>query len=236
MGIYTLRFRRIINFVFNFVSNPRFMTPKTINVIIADDHALFRRSLAAILTGFEFINEIREARNGKILMEMVAENQPNLVFLDLEMPVMDGFEAASMLVKEFPKVKILILTMHNNPSFVNYLWNSGVHGYLVKNSEIDEMKRAILSVMEKDFFKSEVIQKESVRQTLFQPQIKSGILSARERQILKLICKEFTSKEIAENLTLSRRTVEIARTKIMEKLKIKGTVELVRFAIKNNLI
>jgi len=212
------------------------MTPKSINVIIADDHALFRRSLSTILKTFDFIQEIREANNGKVLMDLVADDPPDLVFLDLEMPFMDGFEASALLVKDYPRVKILILTMHNNPSFVNYLWNSGVHGYLAKNSEIDEMKRAILSVMEKDFFKSEFLEKESLRQNLFQAEVKSEVLSVRERQILKLICREFTSKEIAEKLALSRRTVEKARTKIMDKLDIKGTVDLVKFAIKHNLI
>lgn len=211
------------------------------DIIIADDHRLFRKGIVTLLNNLKISDNIREASNGKELIELIRQREPQLVILDLEMPEMDGVEAAKRIIKNHPEIKILVVTMYDNSEFVNYLWELGVHGYLLKNSELNEMKKAITSVIEKDFYmnKTLITSKQKISESsenYISEKFRETYLSAKEKEVLKLICEEYSNNEIARHMNISRRTVEKCRSKIMEKLHVKKLAGLVKYAIKNKII
>ncbi|HSM49716.1 MAG TPA: response regulator transcription factor [Draconibacterium sp.] len=216
------------------------MEKKKIKVIITDDHKLFRKGIIALLDDFDFIGETHEASNGAELIELLAKMKtlPDVILLDLRMPVMDGVEAHKKIRKLYPEIKVIILTMEDDEQYILHLISEGVNGYLLKNADPDEMERAILKVIENGYYFSEnistLVVKGMVKKEL--PEV-SPILDFNERelQILELICKEFTAAEIAEKLNLSVRTVEGYRQKLIEKSGAKNVAGLVIFVVKNNL-
>lgn len=216
------------------------MKADNIDIIIADDHKLFRKSIVSLLEHIPVIDKIREAKNGEVLMKFIKEREPNVVLLDLDMPIIDGFKATKLIIKKYPNIKILILTMYDNLGFVNYLWEQGIHGYLVKNTNLEEMKNSIISVVEKDFYNNKILMQ-------MQMERKSGnkkdfydethiILTTREKSVLRSICKEQTSKEIAIQLKLSYRTIDKIRQKLKDKIGVSNVVGLVKYALKNKII
>ena len=216
------------------------MEEKKINVIITDDHKLFRKGIIALLEDFDFIGETREASNGAELLDLLAKIKtlPDVILLDLTMPVMDGVEAHKKISKLYPEIKVIILTMEDDEQYILHLISEGVNGYLLKNADPDEMERAILKVVEKGFYFSEnistLVVKGMVKKDMSEA-LPNLDFNERELQILELICKEFTAGEIAEKLNLSVRTVEGYRQKIIEKAGVKNVAGLVIFAVKNNL-
>ena len=216
------------------------MEEKKINVIITDDHKLFRKGIIALLEDFDFIGETREASNGAELLDLLAKIKtlPDVILLDLTMPVMDGVEAHKKISKLYPEIKVIILTMEDDEQYILHLISEGVNGYLLKNADPDEMERAILKVVEKGFYFSEnistLVVKGMVKKDMSES-LPNLDFNERELQILELICKEFTAGEIAEKLNLSVRTVEGYRQKIIEKAGVKNVAGLVIFAVKNNL-
>jgi DNA-binding NarL/FixJ family response regulator len=216
------------------------MEEKKINVIITDDHKLFRKGIIALLEDFDFIGETREASNGAELLELLTKMKtlPDVILLDLRMPVMDGVEAHSKIRKLYPDIKVIILTMEDDEQYILHLISEGVNGYLLKNAEPDEMEKAILKVVENGYYFS-----ENISTLVVKGMVKGDVSEAipvpdfneRELQVLELICKEFTATEIAEKLNLSARTVEGYRQKLIEKAGVKNVAGLVIFAVKNNL-
>jgi len=216
------------------------MEEKKINVIITDDHKLFRKGIIALLEDFDFIGEINEASNGAELIDLLAKMKalPDVILLDLRMPVMDGVEAHKKIRKLYPEIKVIILTMEDDEQYILHLISEGVNGYLLKNADPDEMEKAILKVVENGYYFS-----ENISTLVVKGMVKKDITEAlpnldfneRELQILELICKEFTAAEIAEKLNLSVRTVEGYRQKLIEKSGAKNVAGLVIFAVKNNL-
>lgn len=212
--------------------------------MIADDHLLFRRGLASLIEADTNMVVVSEASNGQELLEQlkVMEELPHVLLLDLNMPVMNGIEAIRHLRSMAPDMKIIVLTVHNEERFIIHFVEQGVNGYLLKTVEPDELQRAIHFVMEHDFYFNELAlqamrtgsqTKTRMREkTLAAP---AG-LTAREIEILQLICQECTAAEIAEKLFLSVRTVEGHRNNLLEKTGSKNAAGLVMFAVKNRIV
>lgn len=212
-----------------------------INVVITDDHKLFRKGIMALLSDFDFIGEIGEASNGIELLELLAKLEilPDVILLDLRMPEMDGVEAQQKIRKLYPEIKVIILTMEDDEQYILHLISEGVNGYLLKNADPDEMENAILKVVENGYYFSEDIstlvirnmKKKKKTDDVFNPDF-----TERELQILDLVCKEYSNSEIANECSISIRTVEGYRLKLIEKSGAKNIAGLVILALKNSWV
>ena len=214
---------------------------KKIDVIITDDHKLFRKGVAALLSDFDFIGKIDEAENGLELLKLLKtmDQAPHVILLDIRMPEMDGIEAQERIRSMYPDIKIIMLSMEDDEQIVLHLIEEGVNGYLLKNADPDEMEFALKKVTEEGFYfssqLSELIVKNVVRKKA--PVKKPGDdLSEKELEILELICRQHTAAEIADQLNLSVRTIEGYRRKLLEKTNSKNLAGVVVFALKNNLV
>lgn len=211
------------------------------NIVIADDHKLFRKGIIALLEDFEFIGEIGEASNGAELLDLLGKKEvlPDIILLDLRMPVMDGVEAQQKIKTLYPDIKVIILTMEDDEQYILHLISEGVNGYLLKNADPKEMEKAILKVIEKGYYFSENIsllvmknlKKLDKTETIFNPDF-----SERELQILELICKEYSNSEIADLMNVSVRTAEGYRQKLIDKSGAKNIAGLVIMALKYNWV
>jgi len=213
---------------------------KKIKLAVVDDQLLFRRGLISLIKEFEEFDIVIEAQNGKELVDALKKRKPHIVLLDLQMPVMDGIETTAYLNEKYPDIKVLILTMHDDDEFILHLIEKGANGFLLKNNSIEVVVDAIYSIMESGYYFNDRISKTMikglVRSKKIKPVFQTTNLSDREIEIITLICKELTNKEISERLCLSIRTVENHRDKILEKIGARNTVGIVMFALKNNLL
>ncbi len=218
-----------------------------INIAVVDDHLLFRAGIISLLKDYNDLNVVLQASNGKDLFRQLknySENGkrslPDVVLLDIQMPEMNGIEATLQLQEDYPAIKIIILTMHNEEEFIFDLMNKGASGFLAKDRTVDMVLDAIYSVMDIGiYFNEQILQaivKGSQRKIKVPELPKETELSEREIEIIQLICEQRTNKEIAEILEVSQRTIETHRTTIAAKTRVKNTAGLVLFAIKHNLI
>lgn len=217
------------------------MAPDIINVAIADDHKIFRKGVILSMKAYHNFNFILEAENGEELIKGIEKQQPDIVLMDLKMPVMDGIETTKYINKHFPTVRILILTMFEDERFVGHLMDSGANGYLLKSTEPTEIKQGIMDVMKTGFylnnFVNRVLIKKNYSKQKFNPNLNSEIVvSDKEKQVLSLVCMEYTANEIAQQMEISPRTVEAIKDRLMERFGVKNSVGLVFFAMKNSLI
>ncbi len=217
------------------------MTPEFINVAIADDHKIFRKGVILSLKAYHNIRFMLEAENGEELIKGIGKEEPDIVLMDLKMPVKDGIETTKYLNKHFPQIRILILTMFEDERFVGHLMDSGANGYLLKSTEPAEIKQAIMDVMNTGFylnnFVNRVLIKKNYAGKKFNPNLNSEIVvSEREKEVLSLVCMEYTAQEIAQKMEISARTVEAIKDRLMERFGVKNSVGLVFFAMKNSLI
>lgn len=216
---------------------------QTIRVAVADDHALFREGIKMIVESRENLRCVIEADNGQALLDAIAKaaKEPDVVLLDLKMPVMDGMECTKRLREEYPRIKILILTMLDQDDYILHLLDLGANGYLLKNSSADEVQRAIETVMERDFYFSEHVSKVMLsglqRKRKSVPVLNAtASITEREQEVLRMMCDEHTTAEIAERLFLSVRTVETHRKHLMEKLGAKNTAGIIYRALKEGVL
>jgi Response regulator containing a CheY-like receiver domain and an HTH DNA-binding domain len=214
-----------------------------IKVAIADDHKIFRSGVINTLTPYENISVVFEAEDGEHLLEIMQQQQPDVILMDLKMPKMDGIAATIKVREKYPHVKVIILTMYEDDNFIVHLVENGANAYLLKNSEPEEIYEAICTTFDKGFYFNENVNLALLKKVLhknkqqFKPTFKNEVqLSDRELEVLKLICNEFTTQEISEQIFLSPRTVEGLRQKLLEKLNVKNTVGLVLYAFRNGLI
>lgn len=210
-------------------------------VYIADDHTLFRKAMVNLLRSFERVREVKDAENGKELLTLIKYEAPDVAIVDLQMPVMDGAETSEQIIQKFPDIKIIILTMHDSNKFILHMMEMGVHAFLLKNTEPDELEKAIYSVMEKDFYHNDLVAsvlRKNVkdRKTGQRPVFQQAELTDREKEILLLICRELTMKEIGQRLFLSENTVRNHRVNIMDKVGVNNIVGLVKYAYETGLI
>jgi len=210
-----------------------------IRVLIVDDHAILRDGIRSLLERREGISVVGEACNGQEALQRVQELQPDLVLMDIAMPVMDGLEATRQIGELYPDIKILILTQHDSQEFVGPLLQAGASGYVLKRSGGSEVVTAIRQVFEKGAF----LQPDVARQVVDYAQSgdrnnKQEIphLTDREREVLRLTVEGKSNKEIANILVISPKTVSVHRSNIMAKLGVRSSVELVRYVMQHDLI
>lgn len=213
---------------------------KQLKVYIADDHTLFRKAMVNLLRSFDRIIDVKDAENGRELLTLMKYEVPDVVIVDLQMPVMDGAEASAQILQKYPDVKIIILTMHDSNKFILHMMDLGVHAFLLKNTEPDELEKAIYAVADKDFYHNElvatVLRKNVKDRTGQRPIFKTAELTDREKEILFLICQELTMKEIGQRLFLSENTVRNHRVNIMEKVGVNNIVGLVKYAYEAGIV
>ncbi len=205
-------------------------------IVIADDHALFRHGLISILSERPDLEVVGEAKDGLDLLELLRKVRPHAIILDISMPHLRGIEAIHEVKRSHPDVKVLILTMHKDSEYLSQAVSAGADGYLLKDDVASDLFFAIDAIRRGEIYLSRLVAEEA-RQYWAQmlrgvrPDGISDPLTVREREVLKLIVEGKTSKEIGKLLFISYRTVERHRANIMEKLNLKKTADLVRYAI-----
>lgn len=213
------------------------MSEKKINILLVDDHKLFRDGLVLLLSTFEEIETIHQAGNGKEMVDFLKENDVDLVLTDISMPVMDGIEATKAVLEMKPDQKVIALTMNDEEEYYYKMIEIGAKGFLLKDSKITEVKTAIDKVLEGENYFSQNFMYNLLRNIKDKEFIKeNSLLSEREQEILFLICKGNSNQEIADQLYISKRTVDKHRANLLAKTNTKNTASLVMFAIKNKLV
>ncbi|MEZ4946792.1 MAG: response regulator transcription factor [Cyclobacteriaceae bacterium] len=211
-----------------------------INICIVDDHNLFRKAMVRLLKTFKKVDQVWEAQHGKDLLQILNKNRPDVILLDLEMPIMNGVETAEYIIPKYPDIKIIVLTQHDSEKFMLHMLEMGVHSFLLKNSNPDELERAILSVYEKDFYHNDLISnvmRKSISMRSEKPLFsKMAELSEREKEIFGLICEEHSLKEISIRLNISEKTIHSHKANIQHKLGVRNTVGMIKFAYENGLL
>jgi DNA-binding NarL/FixJ family response regulator len=208
----------------------------SIKILLADDHRVFiegMRSLLKEVNGFEVVGE---AENGKILVEKALALKPDVVLTDVQMPEMDGIEATRLIKKQWPEVKIIVLTMLNESMFIKKMLEAGASGYLIKTVDKDELINAIKKVATGEKYFAADVTSKLMNDFSAKPSTSTlDSLTKREKEILVLIAQGLTDKEIAEKVFLSALTVTTHRKNILSKLGLKNKVELTRFAMEHKL-
>jgi len=216
---------------------------KNTKILIVDDHEVVRDGLRNILLSLDNISIAGEAGNGEDAIKMYTSVKPDLVIMDISMPGMNGIEATRIIKEKDPDAKILILTMHDNQEYLNQIIRSGAKGFILKNTDKEELLDAVKTVASGENFFSKDISKliidnyiRSAKETEKSDGFKEVPLTKREIEILKLIASGYSNQEIANILYISYNTVDTHRKNIMHKLSIKNTAGLVRYAIEKGLI
>jgi two-component system response regulator DegU len=207
-----------------------------IKIAVVDDQQLFRKGLIALIKEFEDIEVIIEAASAMELMEKLTLQRPDLVLLDYKMPIMNGLQTTRMIREEYPGIKILILTMFDEGSIITDLVEKGVNGVLLKGCEIELLIEAIHMIRDNNYFFNEYFPGDMKYDPEKRKRPDHSTLSAREIEIIRLLCKELTNREIATKLFISSRTVDGHREKILRKINAKNVTGIVLYAIRNNLL
>lgn len=213
--------------------------PKLTRVLLADNHTLVRAGLRALLNTIDGIQVIAEAGDGREALSLIAEHQPDVVLMDIAMPEMNGLEAATHVVKEFPQVRVIMLSMHANEEYVLQALRIGAMGYLLKDAGISELELAIKAISQGETYLSPAVSKHVVANYLQRVGNEPSSLeqlTSRQREILQLIAEGRSTKEIAELLYISVKTVETHRMQLMKRLDIHDVAGLVRYAIRMGLV
>ncbi len=208
-----------------------------IRILVVDDHAIMRDGIRALLNLHDDIEIVGEASEGKEAIEKVEELAPDVVVMDIAMPGMDGLEATRRITKKNPKVKVLVLSQHDNREYILSAIKAGVVGYVPKRALGSELVSAIRAVHQGDSYlypsAAAAVIRDYLKGAVKEPYDR---LTAREREILKLIAEGHTSREIADKLFISLKTVLGHRTKIMEKLDLHNRTELIKYAMRKGLV
>ena len=215
------------------------MTMKTIKVLLVDDHTILRDGIKSLLETEDHIKVVGEAVNGEEALQKVEKLSPDVVLMDISMPKMNGIQATSQISEEYPDIKILILTMHDEEGYVQPIFQAGAAGYVVKRTATRELVSAIEGVVE-----GNTILHPSVTETLLAEGQGSDSddgdmydgLTERELEVLTLIAEGLTNQEIADELYISIKTVQAHRANIMDKLGLNDRVALTKYAIRKGLI
>lgn len=208
---------------------------KKFNIAIVDDHKLFRAGLITLLEDLDFVKNIYEAANGIEFLKLIKEIKVDVALMDIDMPEMNGVETTKKAIEFNPDIKIISLSMYGDDEYYLNMINAGVMGFLLKDSDIDEVEKAIITVGNGEkYFSSERLYDILLSSRLNIP--KQNILTDRETEVLGLICKGLSNQEIAKKLFLSKRTIDKHRENILSKTNCHNTASLIMYANKNNLI
>ena len=211
----------------------------SIRIILADDHKIMREGLRALLAKHPDIEVVAEAGDGRGVVELARELNPDVVVIDIAMPDLNGIDATRQIVKQSPGVKVIALSMHSDRKFVKEMLSAGASGYLLKDSAFEELDTALHTVMNNQTYLSPTITntvvKDYLGSTAPKASLHSPALSTREREVLQLIAEGQTTRDIATKLYLSVKTVETHRKQIMDKLGLDSVAELTKYAIREGL-
>jgi DNA-binding NarL/FixJ family response regulator len=212
------------------------MTPKKIRILLADDHAVVRQGFGRILAAHADMEVIGEAGNGREAVELAEELKPDLVVMDVSMPELNGIEATRRLMKAAPRTRVLALSMHKDSVYVREILRAGAQGFLLKDASDADLITAVRAVGQGQGYISPGVSEAVLSDYRRHVSDPIDLLTSREREVLQLIAEGKTNKEIAAALNLSIYTVDAHRGRVMEKLNLHSTGEIVRFAMRNGLI
>jgi DNA-binding NarL/FixJ family response regulator len=211
----------------------------SIRVLIADDHQIVREGLRSMLEKELWIKVVGEAAEGRTTLRLARELAPDVIIMDVAMPGLNGIEATRQIAAEFPTIKVIALSMHDDRRFVLNMIKAGAKGYMLKDSAFKDLAKAIGVVMANKIYLSDeiadIVVKDYLASVITDEPSVFHLLSAREREVLQLIAEGKTSNQIAESLHISTKTVETHRSQLMAKLKIKTIAELTKYAIREGL-
>ncbi len=211
-----------------------------IKIAFADDQVMFRRGMAMLLRDMPDVQVVFECSNGEELLTGMKHNTIDIVLLDLEMPVLNGIDAMKRIREEFPQVKVIVLSMHSEEKYIVHLMELGANGYVLKTAEPDEIENAVRSVSTSGYHFSEMVSRVMLHGLVKKDKIKPTFsdvdpLTERELDVLRLICQELTTTEIAGKLFLSPRTVEGYRNNILQKIGARNTAGIVVYAMSKGI-
>ncbi len=206
------------------------------SVVVVDDHNLLSQAIGGLVAGFEEFSVLYTCKNGQELLDQLKNPKkiPDIVLMDVNMPILNGIETTQHLYKRFPDIKVLALSIEEDEITILKMLRAGAKGYLMKDVKKNELKKALLEVMEKGFYHTNTVAKVLV-DSLLESEENKIVLKDREMTFIKYACTEMTYREIAEKMYLSTKTVEGYRDAIFEKLKLRNRTGLVIYAIKNKL-
>lgn len=215
---------------------------KKINILLADDHKMFRDGLKEILNKERNIIVVDEADDKNQIMNICSNKEIDIVIMDIDMGETNGITTTKELLSIYPHLKILVLSMHSDSKYILSMLEAGAKGYILKNAGKQEMITAINTVATGDSYFSSQVSSKIIEQLNYRKNIKAKLksqnlpLTPREVEVLKLIAQEYSNTEIAEELYISIRTVDTHRRNLLEKLGVKNTAGLVKYALNNNLV
>jgi len=209
-----------------------------IKIILVDDHQMFRDGVKSVLNDEENIDIIGEVGASEDLFELLKLQKPDLIITDISLPGISGIEIAKYISENYPEIKILILSMHSNEEFITKALSVGANGYLPKDTSMNELLDAINTIYKGENYFNKDISNTILKSIINKSKDVKGndkCLTKREKEVIALVVEGLSNKEIAEKLFISVRTVDSHKNNIMQKLNLKSSVELVKYAIKNNL-
>lgn len=212
-----------------------------IRVAIADDHKIFRKGVILSLRAYTNILFVQEAGDGDELIRDLPSHRPEVILMDLKMPNKDGIEATKWISKTYPDIRILVLTMYEDERFVGHLMEHGAHGYILKSADPADIRKAILESKAKGFyltpFVNRILLKKAHTKIKTTPSLGNEIqVSDKEKEVIQLLCMEYTAAEIAQKMEISPRTVEAIKDRLMDRFGTRNTAGLVFYAVKNHLV
>ena len=204
---------------------------------MADDHPLIREGFRSLLVKNERFEIVGIAENGKELVNLAGELTPDIILTDISMPVLNGLEAIEQISKLYPDIKCVVLTMHEERAYIIKALKNGVHGYILKNIERLDLEKAILTIFEGGKYFSPIVTNILAESVVYPDQnTPAPELTAREKEVLELVARGYSTKQVADKLGIGTRTVESHRVNMLKKMKVNNTAELVRKSIEMKIL
>ena len=209
--------------------------------MIVDDHKIFRDGLKLLLSQFPFIEQVIEASNGKEFLDMVGEVRPDLVMMDINMPVMGGIEATRKALEQFPDLKIIVLITFHDEDFIELMMIAGVEGYMLKRSTPEEFETAMMRVRAGgNYFSDEIVRTVATKLNKIREEsmarMSQPVFTEREMEVLRLLCKGLNNEQISEVIHISPKTIEKHKSNLFQKTDTSNTINLILYAFKTGLV